>query len=298
MPVYILVERGGSLREITSKTHDQESLYKKAGFKTANGFDVQCKFNYGKIMPNSQIIVYAKSSGRANTENKYDFPPPIDTTLFYGNCLLVHVDKETKEVKDISIAEWEKIYERLFGGFEDLSGPEGAIVADIRDRILDMQEMTEEEKRIMKDPNTKFTKQGYVKDGFIVDDEDDDADYEEEENSVNISDDDCEDDSSVETPPSPPKKNRKPRQNQKNSKELNSSLKSTGCEENNSKRTRVCKSTKDKTETTRGKRSQKAGTSSKTKSAGKEIQSNSVESQEQQSYEFKDELIEETYFES
>ena len=31
------------------------------------------------------IEVYAKTEGRTNSENKYDFPPPIDNALFFGS---------------------------------------------------------------------------------------------------------------------------------------------------------------------------------------------------------------------
>ena len=34
------------------------------------------------------INVYGKTNGKASSENKYDFPPPIDNTLFFGNIKL------------------------------------------------------------------------------------------------------------------------------------------------------------------------------------------------------------------
>lgn len=29
------------------------------------------------------VDLYGKTEGKANTENKYDFPPPVDNTLFF-----------------------------------------------------------------------------------------------------------------------------------------------------------------------------------------------------------------------
>jgi hypothetical protein len=141
--------------------------------------------------------LYAKADGRANTENKYDFPPPVDTKLFFGSCVVVAlIKKETgeKEYTNLSVALWNKIYEKLFGGFEDLSKT--------------AKEDEEEEDELANIPKEKKTKDGYLKDGFVVDssdtestssyedsddeDEDDDVDSvakdEEEEESSDIDD--------------------------------------------------------------------------------------------------------------
>lgn len=187
MPNIVVVNRDGSLKSVSIKSDswNESELYKKAGFKIETGFDVQGKFRVGK---DRCVKVYGKVNGKANTENKYDFPPPIDNTLFFGNCLLVLTNTETKQVLDLTMDEWEKMYERLFGGFEDLNSNGGAIVADMIDQKMDEMEMTEEEKKILADPNTKFSRQGYVMDGFIVDDEDTDEDEEdiEEESDESV----------------------------------------------------------------------------------------------------------------
>ena len=75
---------------------------------------------------------------------------------------------------NLSLELWEKIYEKLFGGFEDLSAT--------------AKEDEEEEDELDNIPNEFKTKQGYLKDGFVVDsseedeDEDDVEDVEDEEN--------------------------------------------------------------------------------------------------------------------
>ena len=58
------------------------------------------------------VELYAKDTGRANFENKYDFPPPIDTLLLFGDCLLLNRDKEGV-VQDLHVGDWEKIYEKV-----------------------------------------------------------------------------------------------------------------------------------------------------------------------------------------
>ena len=94
--------------------------------------------------------------GKANTENKYDFPPPADNMLFFGNCILTN--KVDGEYYELSPELWGKLYEKLFGGFEDL-----ATTAEEDENELDELENI---------PKSMKTKTGYLKDGFIVEDDD------------------------------------------------------------------------------------------------------------------------------
>jgi hypothetical protein len=92
-------------------------------------------------------------------ENKYDFPPPIDSKLYFGSCALVALtrdDSNTKYHTNLSIALWDKIYEKLFGGFESLALTEKEDEHDVDE--------------LAKVPKNKLTKKGgYLKDGFVVD---------------------------------------------------------------------------------------------------------------------------------
>jgi len=88
----------------------------------------------------------------------------------------VNTDADGRLV-DLSVDVWTKVYEHLFGGFEDLDGDEED------DTELD----TDEELEAMKSSGqvVQQTKHGYVKDGFIVDsDEAEDSDYVESEEDV------------------------------------------------------------------------------------------------------------------
>jgi hypothetical protein len=166
MPSIIIVEKLGNIKAVQLKNYDESELYKKAGFKTADGF--KCHTNWTVDIESKKyvICVYGKTNGKANQENKYEFPPPIDTTLFFGNCILVN-QNEGEAVTSLSKAEWKKIYEHLYGGFEDI-GDE------------DSEEESEE------DPDLPRTKNGYVKDGFVVDDSGESEDDTEEEEEIEI----------------------------------------------------------------------------------------------------------------
>jgi hypothetical protein len=157
----IIVEKGGSLKPLSIKDFQLDDLYKKCGFKKSEHFEKTNEWSAKFEGKKYYIELYGKTDGRANSENKYDFPPPMDNVLFFGNCALIgHLKKEdgTIEYIDISVPLWKKIYEKLFGGFEDLSS------TAIEDE--------NEEDELANVPKEKKTKNGYLKDGFVVDSSD------------------------------------------------------------------------------------------------------------------------------
>lgn len=180
MPTTILVfEKLGNIKEVTVKSLDEAELCKKAGFKTADGFKCHAEWNIESLNDKKySICLYGKTNGRANQENKYEFPPPVDTTLFFGNCVVVNKDG------DLTEEEWDVVYDHLYGGFDELGDDE--------------DEEDEDE-----DDDLPRTKSGYVKDGFIVDDdaeEDEASEAADEEESESAEDEDEEEDDE------PPKK--------------------------------------------------------------------------------------------
>lgn len=168
----LIVEKLGSLKSLCVKDFKENELYKKCGFKKEEGFERQVEWKLKMDGNKYYVHVYAKTDGRANSENKYDFPPPIDTKLFYGNCAIVAQMKSkdhTQEYIDLSVPLWDKIYEKLFGGFEDLT--------------TTAKEDEEEDDELDDIPEEEKTKHGYLKDGFVVDssETDDNADDDDDD---------------------------------------------------------------------------------------------------------------------
>ena len=170
----IIVEKTGVLKSLAIKQFKEEELFKKCGFKKADDFIKQTEWSVKCDGKKYYIHVYAKTDGRANSENKYDFPPPIDNKLFFGSCaILAKIKVDSDQVyANLTLELWAKLYEKLFGGFEDLS----------KTALEDEQE----EDELANVPKEKKTKQGYLKDGFVVDsseteDEADDSDEDESE---------------------------------------------------------------------------------------------------------------------
>jgi hypothetical protein len=179
----IIVEKTAQLKLLSVKDFKEDELFKKCGFKKNEDFKKQNQWNI-KIDGNKYVVqVFAKTEGRANSENKYDFPPPIDTKLFFGNCAIVVKKQDLNDggkfiYTNLTIELWEKMYEKLFGGFEDLATT-----------AIDDENEIDELKNV---PKEKKTKNGYLKDGFVVDSSDtEDEDYDGSS--------DCEDEDEDET---------------------------------------------------------------------------------------------------
>jgi len=176
MTSILIVEKNGNIKATTVKNYDESELYKKAGYKSAEGFEEQSSWSATIKGRKYTVKLFAKTEGKANQENKYEFPPPVDSTLFFGNCVLVNVSEE-KGVESLSKSEWDQIYDFLFGGFEDLG---------------DDDDEDEDDEDEFEDSDEEFaprTKEGYIKDDFIVDDdededEDEDDDDEDDEEEV------------------------------------------------------------------------------------------------------------------
>ena len=156
----IIIDKACNLKSSTLKKFDIELLYKKCGLRKNDNFE---KRHTWKIDDSNFVSCFSKDKGRESSINKYDLPPPIDNELYYGSILLIkHNEEELKNenVSDLIEEDWQKYYEKLFGGFEDL-GEEDSYSED--------EEIPEHMK----------TKQGYSKEGgFVVDDDEEgDEDY-------------------------------------------------------------------------------------------------------------------------
>ena len=99
MTSIILVEKSCTVKCLTVKTLCEDELYKKCGFKKPDGFECAAEWCVKLGGVKRILLLYGKTSGRANAENKYDFPPPADNLLFFGTCAVTCKDKATGDDK-------------------------------------------------------------------------------------------------------------------------------------------------------------------------------------------------------
>ena len=148
----VIVDKQGCLKNVKVKDVTTQSLAKKCNFKNADDFAEMCIWDMSDR--DIKIHLFAKLFGRANCENKYDFPPPVDEMLFFGSCALVKYDTKNGSWSDLDVSEWKSIYEDLFGGFEDLGSE------------------TSSEDELENVPDEYKTEDGYLIDDFVVNDND------------------------------------------------------------------------------------------------------------------------------
>jgi len=140
-----------------------------------------------KLNNNKFITCFGKSLGKEKYINKFEIPPPLDNILFYNDVYFVYTNNnDIKNLSENNICKlnetiWNDIYEELFGGFETLDELSSGDDSDDSD-----DEYNHFEK----------TKEGYAKDGFIVDSEDEDDDDDDDDSSSEDEDEDEDDDSS------------------------------------------------------------------------------------------------------
>ena len=164
MPSLILVDKSGKLKSIKTDGLDLEALCKKCGFKSIDGFALAHTWSVAFNEIEYKLCLYGKTAGRANSENKYEFPPPMDNTLFFGSCVVLNI--ENGIVADLSVKDFEDIMEHLYGGFEDVDSEDDEIESS-DDEVVGLPK----------------TKDGYVKDDFVVDSDDDGSGGDDDDDS-------------------------------------------------------------------------------------------------------------------
>jgi len=64
------------------------------------------------------LYLFGYKTGRANTENKHELPPPHDKILLFGDAVLIAAQGST--VANFDSKQYKVFYKKAFGGFEDL----------------------------------------------------------------------------------------------------------------------------------------------------------------------------------
>jgi hypothetical protein len=180
MTSIILIESNGTVKSLKAKDLTIDTLYKKAGYRSKEKFDKQ--HTWAVQVEGEQVLVslYAKLVGKANFENKFEFPPPVDKDLYYGTCVLINTDAYGN-ILNLTTKTWDTVYQKLFCGFEELGGANNDADDDDDDDVEDEYDDD--------DDDYPKTKEGYIKDGFVVEEEEDDdeEDAEDDEDDARMS---------------------------------------------------------------------------------------------------------------
>ena len=123
MITVIILEKDGAVSE--KKIKNADKLYSVCGYRNMEGFEQLYVWHNDPI----SYELYGKKNGKANNENKFDLPPPVDSDLFFGTLCVLKKVNDT--YTDFTINEWNTFYTTLFGGFEDIETSDNENDSDI-----------------------------------------------------------------------------------------------------------------------------------------------------------------------
>ena len=173
MPVQcVVIDKQNNKKQIKINVNSDQ-YYKKCKVRSVKDFDYRHSWKIKEEGEDRYLSIFAKNNGRANTENKCELPPPLDNQLYFGTMLVVKHTEEGKydmdDLIELTVENWEKHYNKLYGGFEDLGEEDSYSSEESIDPEL-------------------LTKEGYSKeDGFVVESDEeiiDDEGNEDEEDEV------------------------------------------------------------------------------------------------------------------
>jgi len=159
----LIIDKSGTPKILAVKDYKEDELYKKCGFKKPDGLEKRNVWSVRLEKTTFRVALFAKEEGKANMENKYEFPPPVDSDLYFGSCALL-VDQKNSAGEymptNLTIGLWDNLYEKMFGGWETLATT-----------CKDDDDESDELESVLK---SKKTVNGYLKDGFVVDSDNED----------------------------------------------------------------------------------------------------------------------------
>jgi len=160
MTKIVVVDKNCNIKDVNVKNLTREIIYKKCNFRKKEGFERRTTWNIDNF-DIDKVELWTRDAGKSGQENKYELPPPVDSSLYFGSIALVACD-EDGDLIDLSKETWKKIYDHLFGGFDD----------------LDAENTDEESEDELEDVDKSLKSKvgGYLKDGFIVDVVEDESD--------------------------------------------------------------------------------------------------------------------------
>ena len=102
MTCIVLVETNGTVKSLKAKDVSRETLYKKCGFRKAEGFSKITSWDKSDNI----VELWGRLDGKNNVKNSYQFPKNVTKQVF-GNCCVI--SKSKNELTDMDENLWNKI---------------------------------------------------------------------------------------------------------------------------------------------------------------------------------------------
>jgi transcription elongation factor S-II len=124
------------------------------------------------------LTLFGYTTGKAGTENKHELPPPLDSTIYFSDILLIASKDEASWMNPVTFTQeqYEKFYQKAFGGFESAG-------EDDEDTDTDEEEVLEEEVLEEESPKKKEEEGVQEEEDEVAEEEGEEDDDEEEDDS-------------------------------------------------------------------------------------------------------------------
>jgi len=154
-------------------TQKAEVKLAKLSAPVANLKDIQ-KYFKKKVEPevlgtykykNLTLFLFGYTTGKAGNENKHEFPPPHDTTLAFGDIMLIASKDENNFANPVAFKEedYETFYSRAFGEFDEIDEDD--------DDDIDIEAEVEAEVELEAEAEAEVEDEVYEKLSYVSDEE-------------------------------------------------------------------------------------------------------------------------------
>jgi transcription elongation factor S-II len=140
--------------------------------------------NLGSYVYDEYILtLFGYTEGKAGTENKHDLPPPLDSSLYFSDILLIASKDESSWNTPVTFTQeqYEKFYQKAFGGFESADDDENEDDADAEEDIVAEIEEEETKKKVLEE---EAQGEGREDEEEGNDDEDEEEEEEDDEEEI------------------------------------------------------------------------------------------------------------------
>lgn len=112
MTSIVVIEKTGTTKNQMVRSLSREVIYKKCGFKTNREF--KCIHSWSINHNNVYTIeLWASTFCKLGQENSFQWPPPLNKNVYYGNMGLVAFN-EKDEIIDFNVETWNILYTDLY----------------------------------------------------------------------------------------------------------------------------------------------------------------------------------------
>ena len=109
-----------------------DNFTNKSYFQTKGNGSLK-QLHYWQLLDDT-IIIYGWEKGEAGDENKHELPPPIDSSLYFGDLIIFRLDDNGK-LSSFSKEAYDIFIEHHMGGFSDL----GDYDSDVPNEMTDIE---------------------------------------------------------------------------------------------------------------------------------------------------------------